>query len=141
MFTFCPFSFDLIYHDLQKSRNLWSVLCSRHFLVWLLIYYTYPTISESCDSSVSIALGYRLDNWGSRVHFLVGAGNFSLHHHIQNASGAHAASYPMGTRGSFPEGKAARHEADHSPPSRAKVKECVELYLHYPIHLHGVVLS
>jgi len=22
------------------------------------------------------------------------------------------------------------HEADHSPPSRAKVKECVELYLH-----------
>jgi hypothetical protein len=24
------------------------------------------------------------------------------------------------------------HEADHSPPSSAKVKECVELYLHSP---------
>jgi len=24
------------------------------------------------------------------------------------------------------------HEADHSPPSSAKIKECVELYLHYP---------
>jgi hypothetical protein len=23
-------------------------------------------------------------------------------------------------------------EADHSPPSRAEVKECVELYLHSP---------
>jgi hypothetical protein len=32
-------------------------------------------------------------------------------------------------------------EADHSPPSSAEVKECVELYLHSPIRLHGVVLS
>jgi hypothetical protein len=34
-------------------------------------------------------------------------GDFSLHHHVQNGSGAHPASYPMGIRGSFPEGKAA----------------------------------
>jgi hypothetical protein len=32
-------------------------------------------------------------------------------------------------------------EADHSPPSSDEVKECVELYLHPPIRLHGVVLS
>jgi hypothetical protein len=32
-------------------------------------------------------------------------------------------------------------EADHSPPSSAKVEECGELYLHSPIHLHGVVLG
>jgi hypothetical protein len=32
-------------------------------------------------------------------------------------------------------------EADYSPPSNAEVKECVELYLHSPIRLHGVVLS
>jgi hypothetical protein len=31
--------------------------------------------------------------------------------------------------------------ADHSPPSRAEVKECVELYLYSTIRLHGVVLS
>jgi hypothetical protein len=37
----------------------------------------------------------------------VQAGNFSLHHPVQNGSGAHPASYPMGTRGSFPGGKAA----------------------------------
>jgi hypothetical protein len=32
-------------------------------------------------------------------------------------------------------------EAHHSSPSSAEVKECVELYLHSPIRLHGVVLS
>jgi hypothetical protein len=31
-------------------------------------------------------------------------------------------------------------EADHLLPSIAKVKECVELYLHSPIYLHGMVL-
>jgi hypothetical protein len=49
-----------------------------------------------------------LDDRGSRVRFLVGAGNFSLHHRVQNDSGAHPASYPMGTMGSFPRGKAAK---------------------------------
>jgi hypothetical protein len=38
---------------------------------------------------------------------LAGSGN-SLHHHIQAGSGAHPASYPMGTRGSFPGDKASR---------------------------------
>jgi hypothetical protein len=32
-------------------------------------------------------------------------------------------------------------EANHSLPSSSEVKECVELYLHSPILLHGVVLS
>jgi hypothetical protein len=31
----------------------------------------------------------------------------SLHHRVRNGSGAHPASYPMGTRGSFPGSKAA----------------------------------
>jgi len=44
------------------------------------------------------------------------------------------ASYPVDTGGSFLGGK-----ADHSPPSSAELS--VELYLHSPIHLHGVVLS
>jgi hypothetical protein len=32
-------------------------------------------------------------------------------------------------------------EADHSPPSSAEVKECVDVYLHFTIRLHGVVFS
>jgi hypothetical protein len=41
------------------------------------------------------------------VRFPAEAGNFSLHYRIQNGSGTHPASYPIGTRGSFPGGKAA----------------------------------
>jgi hypothetical protein len=66
---------------------------------------TLKTMSH--DSSVVIVLGYGLDDRGSRVRFPARAGNFSLQHHVQNGSGAHPASYPMGTRGSFPGGKAA----------------------------------
>jgi hypothetical protein len=62
---------------------------------------------KSRDSSLGIALGYGLDDRGSGVRFPAGVGNFSFHHSVQNGSGAHLASYPMGTRGSFPGGKAA----------------------------------
>jgi hypothetical protein len=62
--------------------------------------------------------------------------HFDLH-----GSGAHPASYPVGTS-SFTLGvKRPGREADHSPPSSAEVKECMELYLHFPIRFHGVVLS
>jgi hypothetical protein len=61
---------------------------------------------KSCDSSVGIALGYGLDDRGSRVRFPAAAGNFS-HHRVQNGSEAHPASYLMGTRGTFPGGKVA----------------------------------
>jgi hypothetical protein len=63
---------------------------------------------ESRDSSVHIALDYGMDDRDSRVRFPAEDGdNFSLHHHVQNGSGSHPASYRMGTRGSFPGGKAA----------------------------------
>jgi hypothetical protein len=61
---------------------------------------------KSRDSSVGIALSYGLDDRGSRFRFPAGAGNFSLHR-VRNGSGAHQASYPVGTRDSFPGGKAA----------------------------------
>jgi hypothetical protein len=62
----------------------------------------------SRDSSVSTALGYGVDERGSRVRFPAGAGNFSLHHRVQNGSGAYPASYPMGIRGFFPGGWSGR---------------------------------
>jgi hypothetical protein len=55
-----------------------------------------------------------------------------IHHRFQTGSGAHRASYPMGNRSSFPGDKRPEREADHSPPSSAEVKECMELYLHSP---------
>jgi hypothetical protein len=46
--------------------------------------------------------------------------DFSLHHRVQTGSGAHKASYPKGTMGSFLWGKAAG--AWSSPSSNAEVK-------------------
>jgi hypothetical protein len=79
-------------------------------------------LRKSRDSSVGIALGYGLDDRGFRVRFPAEAGKFSLHPRVQNGSGAHPASYPMDTRGSFPGVKRPGREADHSPPSSADVK-------------------
>jgi hypothetical protein len=72
-------------------------------------------------SSVSIALGYGLDDRGSRVRFPVGAGNFSLHHCIQNGSGP---TQPIQwVPGALYLGvKRPGREADHSPPSSAEFK-------------------
>jgi hypothetical protein len=44
-------------------------------------------LNQSRDSSVGMALGYGLDDQGSGVRFPTGAGNFSLHHRVQNGSG------------------------------------------------------
>jgi hypothetical protein len=90
-------NFNIIYPSAPISPN-WQ-LPSR--------FSDYSIILESRDSSVGIALGYGLDDRGSRVRFSAGAGNFSLHHRVQHGSGVHPATYPIGTRGSFPGGKAA----------------------------------
>jgi hypothetical protein len=87
------------YIHVKRESNPVSVLEWR-FEVDLLIV-------QGRDSSVGIALCYGLVDRGSRVRFPAGAGNFCLHHRVQNGSGAHSASYPIGTRVSFPEGKAA----------------------------------
>jgi hypothetical protein len=64
-------------------------------------------------------------------------GNFSFRHRVQTCSGVQPASHPVGTWGKAGGG---RREADHLLPPRAEVKKRVELYLHFPIRLRGVVL-
>jgi hypothetical protein len=64
--------------------------------------------------------------------FPAGTGNFSLHHCVENGSGARPATYPMGTGALFLGVKRPGREADHSPPFSAEVKEWVKLYLHSP---------
>jgi hypothetical protein len=86
-----------------------------HLVLHKLVYRFFKTIpslfrflfTSSSDSPVGIALGYGLDDRGSRVRFPAWAGNFSLHHRVRNGSGAHPASYQSGIWGSFPGGKAA----------------------------------
>jgi hypothetical protein len=98
--TACPLSPDIVVSDLFLHT---LSLCSS--VVRDQVSHPYKTIGKI--TVVGIALGYGLDDRNSRVRFPAGAGNFSLHHRVQNGSGAHPTSYPMGTRGSFPGGKAA----------------------------------
>lgn len=53
---------------------------------------------------------------------------------IQKSSGAHPASYAIGTVSSFQGAAQLRHEAKHSPPPY----EREELYIHICIYLHGL---
>jgi hypothetical protein len=76
---------------------------------------------KNSGSSVGIALGYGLDDRGSRVRFPAGAGNFSLDHRVQNGSGAHLASYPRGIRGSFTGGKVRNTLLAHLLPYETSV--------------------
>jgi hypothetical protein len=70
----------------------------------------------SRGNSVSIVSDYGLDGRGSIPG---GAKDFSSSFCVQTGSGAHLASYPMGTeRGKARPGR----DADHSPPSNAEVK-------------------
>jgi hypothetical protein len=81
------------------------------------------TVCGSRGSSGSIMSDYGLEDRAIEVRSPTGAEDFSSSPCIQTGSGAHPASYPMGTRGSFPGGKAQPGcDADHSPPSSAEVK-------------------
>jgi hypothetical protein len=64
----------------------------------------------SWNISVSTANGYRLDNQGVRVGFLVGPRDSSHAHSIQTNSEAHPNSCPVGT-GDY-----------HSPPTASDVR-------------------
>jgi hypothetical protein len=47
---------------------------------------------------------------------------FLFRHRVQPGSGAHPASYPAATEGSFPGVKRLGREANHSPPSSTEIK-------------------
>jgi hypothetical protein len=97
-------------------------------------------LSQSRDSSVSVGLGYQLDDRGSSVRFPAGAGNFSLHHRVQKGSGAHQTPIQWVQRAPSLGIKRPEREADHSPPSSAEVKNAWS-YTSTPRVFHGVVLS
>jgi hypothetical protein len=96
---------------------------------------------RSRDSSVGIALGYGLVDRGSRVRFPAGLGIFLFTTASRMSPGPTQS--PIQWVPGVPSlgVKRSGREANHSSPSSAEVKECVELYLHSPILLHGMVLS
>jgi hypothetical protein len=59
---------------------------------------------------------------------------------VQTGSGAHPASYPLGTRVSFTGSKAAGAWSWPLTSNQDGSKECLALYIQSPIRLHGVML-
>jgi hypothetical protein len=79
-----------------------------NFFLYLFRYYKSPAhcLLASRDSVVGITTGYWLDDGGSEFESRYNQ-EFSLLHVVHTGSGAHPASYPMGTGDSFLGGKAA----------------------------------
>jgi hypothetical protein len=108
---------------------------------YICIFFAWGEGGQSRDSSVSIALGYRLDDWGSRVRFPAGAGIFLFTTASRMALGSTQPPIQWVPGALSLEVKRPGHEADHSPPSSAEVKNAWSYISTPPIHLHGVVLS
>jgi hypothetical protein len=76
--------------------------------------HTFPHYFPNIDSNIMFPAGAVIAQWYSAglrtgwpvVRVPAEAANFSLHHRLQTCFRTHPASYPMGTRDSFPGGKA-----------------------------------
>jgi hypothetical protein len=74
-------------------------------------------------SSVSIVSDYELDDQVMGVRSLAEAVDFSSSLSVQTGSGAHPASYPVGSGSPFPGSKTwSGRDTDYSFPSSAEVK-------------------
>jgi hypothetical protein len=89
----------------------------------VLVFCVAADFQQSRDSSVGIALGYWLDDRGSRVQFPAEAGNFFFT--IASITALGPTQPPIQwVPGVFSLGvKRPGREAGHSPPSSAEVKE------------------
>jgi hypothetical protein len=67
------------------------------------------------------------------------AGNFSLHHHVQDSSWAHASSYTINKRALFLGVKRPACESEKSPLFRDEVENAWGYTSTPPIRFHGVV--
>jgi hypothetical protein len=98
-------------------------------------------MSNSRDSSVGIALGYGLDDRGSRVLFPAGTVNFLFTTASRTSPGPTQPPIQW-VLGVLSLGvKRPGREADHSPPSSAEVNNACNYTSTPPIRLNGVVLS
>jgi hypothetical protein len=84
----------------------------------------------SRGSSVGIALGYELDDWGSIPGRGVGIFLFTTASRTALGPTQPPIQWVQGALSSGVKQQA--READHSPPSSAEVREWVELHLHSP---------
>jgi hypothetical protein len=143
-FSCIHFGFDWDEHNrhLFKNQNVhllphfhgalhFGMLTSHEFI------YLYFFMSRG--SSSSIVSDYGLDDRAIEVRSPTGAENFSSSPCVETGSGAHPASFPMGTGGPFPGGKARPgRDADHSPHLVQRLSMSRSYASSPPKRLHGI---
>jgi hypothetical protein len=101
--------------------------CSMFFCWWLLrdiVIFFVPLLEGSAAAGVARPVQCLTTDWTIGVRSPTEADDFSSTLCVQTGSGAHPASYTVGTGGSLPGGKARPgRDADRSPPSSAEVKK------------------
>jgi hypothetical protein len=130
--TFLALLQDINYFHISNSKakkglikmlyNLMNLMCSSCMYVCMNVdthKHTGAGIAQWCSA--------RLRAGWSGIRVPAGGGNFSLHR-VQTSSGAHPASYPMGTRGSFPGMKLTTHI--HLVP-RSRLRGAIPPLPHY----------
>jgi hypothetical protein len=95
-----------------------------------MIFFPFPYINQSRDSSAGIALGYGLEIGVLGFDSLRELGIFLFTPVSRTALGPTQPPIQWVPWALSLGVKRPGREADHSPPSSAEVKECVELYLH-----------
>jgi hypothetical protein len=120
---------------IQMTVDKRPVFCQKDWLGRRTIVLTGQGLFSASDSAINCIYnstsGPRAQSvqclttdWAAGVRSPTEAEDFSSNLCVQTGSGAHWASYTMGTGGSFPGGKARPgRDADHSPPSSAEVKK------------------
>jgi hypothetical protein len=125
---------DFLRTDFGVLRRLYAtsftILSSYSFIG----HYVFRTRSR--DSAVGIAGWPR--GGGSSV---CGIKNFLFSTSSRQALRDHPTSYPKGSGGSFPGGIAAGEWSSPLTSGQCRGQENVDLYIHSPICLHGVVLN
>jgi hypothetical protein len=126
--------------DIQVIFRLGA--CCAYFLAFHLssVFSFSLCLHFSRDSAVGIATGYRLDDREVGIRVPVGSRIFTSHV-VQTGSGVHPTYYTLGTWGLFPGGKAAGAWSWPLTSNWCRDEENMDLYVHSPKRLQGVVLN
>jgi hypothetical protein len=112
---------------------------SQHFHVRVV---QFNSTSTSSDKSRENSAGIKMSSRTENLVTFSRARDFYIFHSIQTGSGAHLASYPMDTRGSFHGGKAAGVSnwtfIDLNVVLRSRM---LEIYLTFSLRRHVIVLN
>jgi hypothetical protein len=105
----------LLHSFVKKARSFFNsclvtVINNEHLL---------SLLSNSLGDGTAPWCSAGLGDGISGVRITSGGWEFSLYHHVQTGSGAHTASYTMGTRALSLVVRWSALEAEHSPPSSA----------------------